>query len=1170
VAKQVRVIQRGPLPPAKPRSFEDILGGKEDSQWIQMDAIVRDVSILDGHLRLQFSIPEQLLAYVPNFAGKSAPTNLIDAKVSLSGVCGTRFNARGQLLGYRLFIPNLDAVRITEPAADDPFAAASQPLASSLSHQNIGRFGRQIKAEGVVTVCESPTSFFIQDQTGGAHVRLRERQPLQPGDRLELVGFPGIQDSSPWLLGARTRNIRRETRPAAAPIVLAGEPSGDWEALLVRIEGELVEQIARGDTIDLVMKAGQAQTSSANYFEAHLSGIHPGAVSENWEPGCRLAITGVCNLIVDADQFPKSIRISVQSPEDVAVLKRATIFSPKHLVPWFAVAIAGLLAWRTHGLWREWKLKEQYQVIFDNATDLVFTQDLKGRFVSLNAAWEKLSGFPLAALKGRPLASICPPENAQERQEWWEKVRAGQPARPQEIQLVTASNKRVWIEVSSRLVQGGAETPRVESIGRDITLRREAEELQRGQKDILELLAKGEPLSSLLAKLTKFIEAQSPGMLCSVLLVDSDGATLRHGAAPSLPDAYNRLIDGLKAGEGVGSCGTAVARKQSVFVTDIQNDPLWANYREMARRFGLGACWSLPLLSSSNVILGTFAIYCREPRAPATRDIEVLNLAGSLARIAIERKLADDSLRRLNALQREILDAANFSIISTTVDGLILSVNRAAERMLGYEARELIGHPLATQLHEASEIERRAKSLSKDSLSPVAAGFAVLTAKASAGEPDEHEWTYRRKDGALLPVLVSTTILTDGGGKLAGFLCVGADLTARKKDEQLRAQLEIQLRQSQKMEAVGTMAGGIAHDFNNILVSIIGNAELLGMELPRNPAAQENVNSILKASERARDMVRQILSFSRREVTDRKPINLEPLLLEALRLIRPTLPSTIDIRTDIEPTNYLVLANATEVHQVLINLCSNAAHALRGHPGRLEISLRVVRVNEEQAASLSGLAPGLYARLSVTDTGHGMDEQTVERIFEPFFTTKRTGEGTGLGLAVVHGIIRSHKGNISVASKPGEGTRFTIHFPAVEPSAPVAAPAPATPPRGNSQRVLLVDDEPAITVVASKLITRLGYHVTSFTNPIDAVAAFEASPGAFDLVMTDFTMPQMTGTDLARRVRGSNQDVPIIISTGHQGRIAEADLKSLRIHLVLEKPFRTDVLAGALREALGD
>jgi PAS domain S-box-containing protein len=1164
VAKEINVIQRKPLRAPKVRSFEDLLGGREDSQWIQLDAVVSAVSLSDAHLRLKFSISDRLLAFVP-FAGKTMPVNLIDAKVRLRGVCATRFNSRGQLLGYRIFVQNLASVEVIEPAEDNPFSTPSQPLASSLGYWNTRRFGHQIKVEGVVTVRESPTSFFIQDRTGGARVESREPAELATGDRVEVVGFPVAAQSSPRLVEARSRKIGREARPAALRIYPTNELSDDWADLLVRVEGELVERIARGNTLDLVMRSGPAP--GTNYFQARVFGIRPSATLSDLEPGCRLAITGVCNLDVDEDQYPTAMRLTIQSPDDVVLVQGATWFTPKHLLPLFGVAIAGLLAWRTHGLWREWKLKEQYQVIFDNASDLVFTQNLEGKFVSLNAAWEKLAGYSLKTLRGGSLASMISPEHAAVCREWWDKVCSGQATRPQEIEIVAASGDRVWLEVSSRLVRDRAKIPRVESIARDITLRRRAEGLQRGQKEILELLAKGAPLAEILDHLIRFIEAQSPGMICSVLLLDSDGVTLRHGAAPSLPDAYNRLIYGIKSGEGVGSCGTAVARKKPVIVTDIANDPLWANYRDMAERFGLRACWATPLLSNSEAVLGTFAVYYREPKAPAPRDLEVIQVASYLARIAIERKLADDALRKLSAYQKEILDAANFSIISTALDGAILSVNRAGEKMLGYGANELIGKSIVT-LHDGLEIERRANTLSEELAAPVAPGFGVLSAKASVGQPDEREWTYQRKDGLRLPALVSITSLTDGAGKVTGFLFVGADLTARKKDEQLRAQLEVQLRQSQKMEAVGTLAGGIAHDFNNILVAIIGNAELLGMELAHNPVVQENVGSILKASERARDLVRQILSFSRREEPERIPVNLEPVILEALRLIRPTLPSTIEIRTEIQPSQCLVLANSTEVHQVLINLCSNAAHAMRGKPGRLEIGLRVVQVAAKSAESLPGLAPGRYARLSVGDTGHGMDEKTVERIFEPFFTTKLPGEGTGLGLAVVHGIIRSHNGLITVASAPGEGTRFTVYFPAVEPSVPTAPKIVETPPRGNRQRVLLVDDEPAITAVASKILARLGYQVSAFNNPVDALAAFDASPGSFELLLTDFTMPQMTGMDLASRIRGARASLPIIICTGHQGRIDEAEMKRLGGLVVVEKPFRAHALAGALRQAL--
>ncbi len=1167
VVRQVSLLPGQPPPPPRLVTMDDLRGGRQDSQWIQMDAVISSLALANGHLRLQFSVSEQLLAFIPDFAGP-LPTHLIDARVRLQGVCGTRFNARQQLVGYRIFIQNLAGIRVLEPASPEPFAAATQPLAYALNYSGTRHFGHQIKVAGVVTLNEATNLLVIQDATGAAHIELADPpEHLQPGDRVEVLGFPAIGRASPKLRHSRIRKLGSGPRPAPDLVNFTNTPSWDWDARLVRVEGELVECINRGDSIELLLQSLAGGTS--NLFRAQLSGEPPRALLKSLEPGCQLRLTGVCDLEIDEDQDPKSIILGLSGPGDIQVTRAANWFSPRHLLPLLGGVIVLSLAWGTRGFWRELNLKRQYQVIFDNASDLVFTQEIDGRFVSMNLAGEKLTGFKLPQLRIRSLADLIPPEQIPDYREWWQQVCSGRSTRPQELELISASGNRFWVEISSHLMRRGSKPDQVESIARDVSQRHRAEALQRGQREVLELLATGSPLPEILTRLTRFIESQSPGMLCSVLLLDPDGKTLRHGAAPSLPEEYNGLIDGLRSGEGVGSCGTAVARRQPVIVTDIARDPLWADFREIAAKFQLGACWSTPLLAHTNEPLGTFAVYSREPRTPGEEDLEVVELASSLARIAIERKHTDDALRSLGAFQKEILDAASFSILSTSSQGCILSMNRAAEKMLGYPAGELLGQPLVEKLHDPVELERRAQSLPPDLPTPPASCFALLTARTGVGRTDEQEWSYRCRDGHQVPVLVTTSCLTNGEGKTTGYLFVAADLTLRKQDEQLRSQLELQLRQSQKMEAIGRLAGGVAHDFNNVLAAIMGNAELLGPLASRHPGMAENVAAILKASTRARDLVRLILSFSRGAPSERRPLRLEAVMLEVLQLVRPTLPATIEIHTEFQTTNEVVLANETEIHQVLINLCANAAYAMRGQAGRLEINLCFVSVEAPAAGVPAGLPSGRYARIIVADTGQGMDPATVERIFEPFFTTKPAGEGTGLGLAVVHGIVRSHEGQITVASQPGIGTRFTIHLPASPPcpTAPLPDRVPLPPVTGH-QRLLLVDDEPAITLVTAKLLARLGFSVTAFNSPLRAWNAFRETPDSFDIVLTDFTMPQMTGTELARRIRDLRPALPILLATGYQNPIDPAELARLGIRQILEKPFDSTSLANALRLAM--
>ena len=423
-------------------------------------------------------------------------------------------------------------------------------------------------------------------------------------------------------------------------------------------------------------------------------------------------------------------------------------------------------------------------------------------------------------------------------------------------------------------------------------------------------------------------------------------------------------------------------------------------------------------------------------------------------------------------------------------------------------------------------------------------------------------------DGRVKHVHERAETRYDADGNPIRSLGTVQDITDRRQAEQVRQGLEAQLRQSQKMEAIGTLAGGIAHDFNNILAAVIGHAELLAEDVGADQAGQEGVEGILEASRRARDLVQQILTFSRLREKERRLIPLEPVIREVLKLLRATLPSTIEIRTTVTSEDHLVLADATQMHQVVLNLCTNAAHAMQEHGGVLDVSYQPVRLDAEQAQLHPGLPPGRFMRLSVRDTGHGMDRITLERIFDPFFTTKSPGEGTGLGLAVVHGIVQSHEGSITATSEPGEGTAFQVFLPAVEGRSTAVATEDSSMPPGSGEHILVVDDEPSLVRIANRLLERLGYRVTAHTHPTEALADFLKRPDDFDLVLSDLTMPQMTGLDLASRLLERRPDLPILLTSGYAGALDPAELRRVGVRELVGKPFLTRTLADAVARAL--
>ena len=382
-----------------------------------------------------------------------------------------------------------------------------------------------------------------------------------------------------------------------------------------------------------------------------------------------------------------------------------------------------------------------------------------------------------------------------------------------------------------------------------------------------------------------------------------------------------------------------------------------------------------------------------------------------------------------------------------------------------------------------------------------------------------------------------------------------------------RQRMEKTLVQTQKMEAIGTLAGGIAHDFNNILGSIIGYTELSVDEIPPDTPVRDYLQQVLKAAMRAKELVRQILTFSRKSREERRPIQLSTIVIEEVKLLRATLPTTIEIRKTIDDRDDMVYADATQMHQVVMNLCTNAAHAMQAHGGVLEIKLSQIVVTRNQLARYHGLLPGPFLALSITDNGIGMDASLIQRIFEPFFTTKPKGKGTGMGLAVVHGIVKDHGGDIVVESNPGEGTTFTILLPkSVTRQAAESTPAPEL--LRGSEHLLLVDDEPSLLDMGQKILSSLGYTVTTANSSLDALESVRHAPSAFDAIISDHTMPHMTGLEMAKAMLKLNQSARIVLCTGHSDSLTPEKVAAAGIRALLYKPIQKSEFARTIRYVL--
>jgi len=393
------------------------------------------------------------------------------------------------------------------------------------------------------------------------------------------------------------------------------------------------------------------------------------------------------------------------------------------------------------------------------------------------------------------------------------------------------------------------------------------------------------------------------------------------------------------------------------------------------------------------------------------------------------------------------------------------------------------------------------------------------------------------------------------------------DITQQKKAEKAMVDLERQLRQSQKMESVGTLAGGIAHDFNNILGIILGNAELAMDDVAEWSPARNNLDEVRKACLRAKDVVRQILAFSRKSEIKQKLFNIASVVTESLKLLRASIPTSIDIRQDISNDVVDILGDPTQIHQIMMNLCTNAAHAMENEGGTLEVVVKNKIIDADTTSRYPELHPGPYVQLRVSDTGDGINPEEIDRIFDPYFTTKDVGKGTGLGLSVVHGIVNSHNGRITVESKTGKGTTFKILFPAVQGKTRDNPKESKDLPTGQ-ERVLFVDDEGAMVKLNQQRLERLGYKVTPQTDSSEALKLFLSDPNQFDLVITDMTMPRMTGDKLTQEILKIRSDMPIILCTGYSERMSSERAQELGIRKYIEKPIEMETLARSVREVL--
>ncbi len=663
--------------------------------------------------------------------------------------------------------------------------------------------------------------------------------------------------------------------------------------------------------------------------------------------------------------------------------------------------------------------ERRYAAMVAVASEGVWAIDEQARTSFVNGRMAEMLGTTTESMQERPLTDYMDAEAVQALGEYMQRRRSGV-SEAHEFRFRRADGSPLWAWVTSHaLLDDEDRFVGALAMITDISERKRQAARDTSRERVMTLLSAGAPLAHVLEAIVLGVEDEAPEVLCSVMLVDPLNRCLRMGAAPNLPPFFNEAAEGLAIGQGVACCGEAAFNGARTVAREIATDPRWVPYRELARRAGVAACWSQPILSRTGAVLGTFGVYHRRPHDPGDIEIAAITDAAKVAAIAIERKQADDALR-----------------------------------------------------------------------------------------------------------------------------------------------------QTQKLESLGTLAGGVAHDFNNVLGAILANLSIARDSGPLAPAQTQALEQIHRSALRARLLVQQILAFSHRQPSPALRQPLGPLVRDALDLLRSTLPAGVQLQATLADGLPDVEVGGTQVQQVLMNLCTNAWHALQGAPGVIEIGACGIGAGPQ-----AGLPPGPLAHLWVRDNGSGMDDATRARIFEPFFTTKPVGSGTGLGLAVVHGIVAEHHGAITVDTAPGQGSTFHVWLPAARSeAAPAPVPLPLPPKQrhadGAGRQLLFVDDDEVMRITIEGLLSRQGFRVTTAASSRAALALLRDGPQHFDLVISDHNMPEGSGLDLALALPALRPGLPLVICSGYVDAELHARAEAAGVRAIVRKEYLVEELPGIVQRVL--
>ena len=1156
-----------PLPPARRLSLSRLDPALEAGEWMELEGIVHNAYQEGTYTILEVYEGKQKAFLRLRDSARNAAGQLVDSIIRVQGVLAVSTDSAGRPVRLELWVPKQDDIRVLAPP---PMNTQEIPVTAVGDIEKAWAEGpplHRIRIQGTVMPGQTESMLLVRDKTGTLPAQPLFTRPISPGDEVELVGFADPASPTPRIINAVFLRI------SAAAIESAEEEGLPLLTRISRIRSLSGAEAARGYPVRIrgVISYHNPQLSmtflQSGPDAIYLNSLDPALeLEERTEYEVRgFSAPGDFAPIVTKPEFRTLGPAPLPPPIDITLDQLST-----GRYDCRRVRVGGVIR-AVHQVGNRWRLElfgegktiELWLSSPVTAAETAALLDSEIRATGVCSIqvgrWGNISGFRLN------VPSIA--DIQVEKRPPFDPFSAPLSAIRNIFRTPAGAPHRVRIEGVLLHQQPGALYIRDRSGTLSIPIR---QPLPVNPSDILSVSgypAPDEFAPTLEHPLVKRV-GSGPAPLPRTLSGVRELPAAIHG---DLVRLRGRLVDQWHGIEGHTYILQDLAQNPMAFEAFLPGGqgtvtaPALRNGSELELT-------GISLLTAGGADQHAVRFLLRTPE-----DIRVLKnapwwnmrhtlwaigllllvillalgWAGLLkARVHRQTRIIRQRLEIEAALERryrELFEGSNDIVFSCEATGRIGSVNPAATRILGYPAEEL----LTMKPLELVAPQSRAEVLE------------WIGKKIGGEDCGALECELRAREGHPVMVEVNGEILSSGGVPAGGH-GIARDITGRKEAERALHRSEEKLRQAQKIEAVGNLAGGIAHDFNNILSAILGYAELSEPDLPPGHPVSENLGQISRAARRARDVVNQILAFSRRLEHPRRPTHLKPVLEEALDLLRATLPATIEITTDIAPDCPPVLADSTQMHQVVVNLATNAAHALKDTGGEMHLTLKPVRCPAE---GLPDLPPGDYVCLSVCDTGPGIDSAIQKRIFDPYFTTKPAGEGSGLGLAVVHGIVQAHGGRVHLDSEPGKGTCFHICLPRSA-DLPAADGPPAPAPVGGSGRILFVDDEETLVKLGRRFLEKLGYEVTGETSSRRALELFSRDPGRFDLIVTDQTMPQLTGMSLAESVWRLRPGLPIVISTGYSEQISPERSSALGFSALLPKPYSLPELSQAVEHCM--